>query len=79
LSVWELSTRLKRSLEIVVALSSVVRIAFRDASISSEIASNRPVVEFVGVEGAIVERVGGRGKRNSDGVVNREKTERRVV
>ena len=45
----------ERGLLKLLSHSSVVRTAFRDASISSESASRRLVVGFVGVAGAIVE------------------------
>jgi hypothetical protein len=60
----------ERGLSKLSSHSSVVRIAFRDASIGSESASRRLAGEFVDIEGVIVEKVGGRVERISRRVVN---------
>jgi hypothetical protein len=60
----------ERCLSKLLSQSSVVRVAFRDASTSSESASRQLVGEFVDVEGAIVVEVGGRVERISRRVVN---------
>lgn len=56
-----------------------IRRAFRDASIGSESALGGDVGGIVGVEGAVVEEVGGRRERNSERSINGEKTKRKVV
>jgi hypothetical protein len=60
---------------------SVVRIVFRDASISSESASRRLVGDFVDGKSAMVEKVGGRvdrlGRRVGNGGEKRAEGSRR--